>query len=73
MTNLDPDIDETARLILMDEPDVRLYGLGVRLREELGRSVTVTELGVIWRRYRGFDSRTQPTHEVTTGERRYNR
>lgn len=67
VTELDYEVDETARLILMEQPEIRMHPLSVRLGAELGRPVSVHEIGEVWRRYRGFDGRTLPTHDVETG------
>jgi hypothetical protein len=62
------EIDETARLILMDRPAISLLNLARAVREYHPETDALT-IGNIWAKYRGFDGRTQPTHDVQTGER----
>ncbi len=58
------DIDETARLILMDEPGGSRDFLGAMRREIPG--VELVEILELWRKYRGLDSQP-PTHDIQTG------
>lgn len=67
-----PDMEETARLILMDDnPPKGLVEFRQRLKENTKHpdQVGVYETGELWTRYRGFDGRTPPTHNIETGER----
>lgn len=64
----DDDLDDTARLILMEKPDCSMREFADMLRREAFASLT--EIGQLWRRYRGFDGRIMPTHDVQTGARR---
>lgn len=64
------DLDDTARLILMDQPDISAPMLRRALRTE-GVDTTLEEITAIWRRYRGRSGRGghSATHDVETGER----
>lgn len=62
----DDEIDETARLILMESPHCSLMEFARALRENCG-PLGLVEIGAAWRRYRWFDG--GPTHDVVTGER----
>lgn len=66
---LDPDLDETARLLLMEDPSLALGNLAARIQAVRGGLPTAAEMGEIWGRYRGWDGRSRPTHDVETGER----
>lgn len=62
------DIDETARLILMDGVS-RMYELKRQLEEYYpGVTFGVEGISAIWAKYVGFDGRVMPTHSVETGE-----
>lgn len=68
------DIDETARLVLMDLisepmlPSGSKFGLFVeRVRAEFPRE-TLLDLKVLYAKYMGFDGRTLPTHDLESGE-----
>lgn len=62
--------DDTVRLLLMDNPDMTLRELHEACRAELpGWSHGDTEQA--WSRYRGWDGRTSPTHDVETGRPRW--
>lgn len=62
------DLDDAARLAFMDEPTITLLPLVRALRSE-GREVSALQAAEIWARYRGYDGRTFPTHDVETGRR----
>ncbi len=61
-----PDYDETARLLLMDEPDglIAFHRAFVAIHP----GVTATLTGGFWGKYRGWDGRTRPTHDYVTGK-----
>lgn len=63
---IDGDLDIAARLVLLD-PAVDLIAFigGVGISYSLSRAQT----NEIWTRYRGWDSRTSPTHDIDTGKR----
>lgn len=62
--------DDTIRLLLMDNPDMSLSELHAAAKQELpGWNLGDTEL--MWTKYRGWDGRTSPTHDVETGRRRW--
>jgi hypothetical protein len=65
-------MDETARLILMDEPEIRFTDFAISLRE-YHKDASVVDCKVIYRKYKGWGwdglGRTQPTHDIETGER----
>ena len=61
-------IDETARLVLMENPKINMIGLFEQLcSNHPDLDVTVGMVGDIWRRYRGMDGRTRPTHDIESG------
>lgn len=66
--DVEQELNETARLILMEEPSITFRSFGLKLRTEMG-GVGLREMGEMWTRYRGWDGRTGPTHNVETGER----
>lgn len=66
------DMEETARLIFMDEnPPTGLVEFRQRLRENTKdpEQVGISETSELWARYMGFDGRSVPTHSLQTGER----
>lgn len=68
MATIPQDIDDTARLLLMERPDLDLIALHRALHAE-GCPVTPAIVSDLWTRYRGWDGRTLPTHSVETGRR----
>jgi hypothetical protein len=67
-----PDLEETARLILMeDDAPTGLVAFRRRLQENTSDpdQVGIYETKTLWTRYRGFDGRVAPTHDVETGRR----
>lgn len=64
---LSTEIDETARLVLMDWPSGPAAFARI-LREYHPEASTRTIL-TLWGRYRGNDGRSLPTHDYRTGER----
>jgi hypothetical protein len=62
------DIDDTARLLLMEQPDLDLIALHRALQSE-GCQVSPVIVSDLWTKYRGWDGRTLPTHSVETGRR----
>lgn len=68
-TTITTELDDTVRLILMDQPDLN----GPMLRRALnteGVTTTLREFAAVWRKYRGVQGRgaIQPTHDVNTGK-----
>ena len=59
------DLDETARLILMEDSDCSIKDFAERMRQVHGSSVGIAELGRLSSRYRG----KWATHDPATGER----
>lgn len=66
-TVLDPDVDETARLILLDAPDIALAGFIRLLRRNTTDHIDVHQVNAAWKRYRGGHN-LQPTHDIATGQ-----
>lgn len=66
-TRVPATIDESARLILMEDPAIDLRSLYRQLAEMHGE-MTSSMIGTIWERYRGYDGRRAPTHDVETGQ-----
>lgn len=64
------DLDDTARLILMDQPDISAPFLRQALRTE-GFNTSLEEFLPLWTKYRGTRGRSgrRPTHDIETGER----
>lgn len=62
------DMDETARLILMDLPSRSMVAFAGRLRE-YHPEASVLDLQAIWEKYMGMDGRRAPTHDLETGNR----
>ncbi|MFD1152593.1 hypothetical protein [Saccharothrix hoggarensis] len=62
-------VDDTARLVLLDKPDLGVVAFHRAVRAEHDRSTpyTVLHAAIVaaWRRYRG----DKPTHDVATGRR----
>ncbi len=61
-------MDETARLLLMERPSMTPLDLYRALRE-YHPTITSGDNAAIWGKYRGWDGRTHPTHDVETGRR----
>lgn len=66
-TRVPATIDESARLILMDDPTIDLRSLYRQLAEIHGE-MNSSMIGTIWTMYRGYDGRQAPTHDVATGK-----
>jgi len=64
-----PDYDETARLVLMLNPDTDLGRFARQLRVEHGNDLSIQYIAAMWKKYRGFDGREAPTHNYETGKR----
>jgi hypothetical protein len=65
-----PDIEDTARLVLMEDPPPSgPVEFARRLRENASDSVDLHAISALWGRYRGYDGRTLPTHDIATGSR----
>lgn len=66
------ELDDTARLILMEMVDVGDRSL-IRFHHRLGVEgvdpLTVTLSGALWAKYMGYDGRSLPTHDLWTGRR----
>lgn len=64
------DLDDTTRLILMDQPGINAPMLRRALRDE-GFDTSLEEFLEIWSKYRGTRGRggRRPTHDVETGNR----
>jgi hypothetical protein len=61
------DLDETARIILMDDPPpTSITQFRNRLRDE-HPTATLLEIAELWRMYRGWDTRPA-THDIETGK-----
>lgn len=72
MPNPTQDVDETARLILMEKPNITLINFAQKLKELHPDLVDRVSVGAaLWGKYRGFDGRSRPTHDFWTGERIY--
>lgn len=63
------DLDDTARLVLMEHPDASALEFGLRVRENAAGTVSATQAYVLWNRYVGSDPWTKPTHDIETGRR----
>ena len=66
-TTLDRDVDETARLILLDDPRIGLAGFIRLLRRNITGEIDVHQVNAAWKRYRGSHDK-QPTHDIATGQ-----
>jgi len=65
----DTELNETARLIIMDNESISMGAFGATLRRNMSRTVTLREIGWMWGKYRGFfNGATPPTHDVETGK-----
>jgi len=69
-----PDIDETARLILMDDNRPKgVVAFNRMLRENISKSdndrTSIEDVQRLWAKYMGMDGRTRPTHSIETGKR----
>lgn len=67
MSRTDSEADETARLILMEDPEIGLFNFKREVDANLERETSLREITDIWAKYRGFDGRTRPTHDYVTG------
>lgn len=65
---IDSDLDIAFRLILTEQPEIGLSNVVLALREQ-GYPVPSPKYNDLWTRYRGWDGRTDPTHDVNTGRR----
>jgi hypothetical protein len=61
------DLDDTARLILIDDPKIGLAGFIRLLRRNTTGDVDVHSVNAVWKRYRGSHNQ-RPTHDVLTGQ-----
>jgi len=62
------EIEESARLILMDNPSGPME-FTKKLRNEFYQTQISLEACMdLWGKYRGHDGRSKPTHDVETGE-----
>lgn len=59
------ELDETARLVLMDEPSGPVDF--ARALRSVIPDTTVQEVAALWAKYRGLDGRSLPTHDYLTG------
>lgn len=67
-----PDMEETARLLLMDDnPPTGLVQFRRLLTENTKdpKQVGIYEVKELWTRYQGWDGKQPPTHSLVTGER----
>jgi hypothetical protein len=69
-TQRSADLDDTVRLLLMSEPRCTVRELAEKLKANgFPEGVPAIDLAALWTKYRGFDGRRPPTHDVATGER----
>ena len=61
------ELDETARIILLDEPSGPKEFFDA-LRAEVP-DVSIPDGMGLWSKYRGMDGRVWPTHDIATGRR----
>lgn len=69
-----PDMDETARLLLMDDdPPKGVIEFNRRLRDNISErdndQAKIVDVHGLWKKYVGLDGRTLPTHSIETGQR----
>lgn len=62
------DIDETARLVLMSDARVGYMAFAEAMRDE-HPGIPLAPIYDLWGKYRGWDGRTLPTHDIETGAR----
>lgn len=69
MATVREDMDETARLILMDGVS-GLIEFSMKMQEaHPGLPTAGTTILSLYKKYCGFDGRSFPTHSIETGER----
>lgn len=61
-------LEDTARLVLMDLSS-RSGGAFVRETRDYHPEASLDDLQYIWEKYMGLDGRSQPTHDLQTGNR----
>lgn len=61
-------IEETARLLMMDDEVSGIVSLS-RALQQYHAGVTPALVTDIWRKYKGLDGRSLPTHDLWTGRR----
>lgn len=61
------EIEETARLLLLEGGD-SLLQFAQRVRDH-HPATKHSDIVHLWAKYRGFDGRSFPTHDVETGEK----
>ncbi len=66
--SIDRDVEDTARLIMMDEKDNTFFGPILFKHRMLNEGYRLTAMAVdfFWAKYMGFDG-YKPTHYINTG------
>jgi hypothetical protein len=62
------DLDETARLVLLDTPDIDSITWRERVTAASDTEPTPAQLRVLWGRYVGNGDWYPPTHDIATGQ-----
>lgn len=61
------DLDDTARLVLMDTPGISFSKFVMAVRKT--NAVDLMSAQTLFTKYRGWDGRRFPTHSIETGKR----
>lgn len=62
------EVEETARLILMDNPSgPKEFASLLRAEFEPENMIAIETIAELWRKYRGMDGHIRPTHSIETG------